>query len=78
MLAPTLIGIFFAVLVNHAFGSSNEEIYIHTRSDGKLFNLARLKFVICCLLTMLPSQLQNLVTALADVCIDLNLTIRLN
>ena len=43
VLAPTLFGIFFACLLKHAFGSSTEGIYLHTRSDGKLFNLARLK-----------------------------------
>jgi Reverse transcriptase (RNA-dependent DNA polymerase) len=42
-LAPSLFGIFFSVLHNHAFGSSNEGIYIHIWLDGKLFNLARLK-----------------------------------
>ena len=57
VLAPTLFGIFFALRMRHAFGSSSEGIYLHTRSDGmfssythltasidgKLFNLARLK-----------------------------------
>ncbi|XP_035663411.1 uncharacterized protein LOC118407100 [Branchiostoma floridae] len=43
VLAPTLFGIFFAVMLKHAFGSSAEGVYLHTRSDGKLFNLARLK-----------------------------------
>jgi Reverse transcriptase (RNA-dependent DNA polymerase) len=41
VLAPTLFGIFFSILLNHAFGSSNKGIYI--RSDGKLFKLVRLK-----------------------------------
>ena len=40
VLAPTLFGIFFAPLLKHAFGSSTEGMYLHTRSDGKLFNLA--------------------------------------
>ena len=43
VLAPTLFGIFFAVLLKQAFGQSTEGIYLHTRSDGKLFNLSRLK-----------------------------------
>jgi len=43
VLAPTLFGIFFAVLLKHAFGTSTEGVYLHTRSDGRLFNLARLK-----------------------------------
>ena len=63
VLAPTLFGIFFAMLLKHAFGTSREGIYLGTRSDGRLFNLARLRaktkvreaLIIsetCCLLTM--------------------------
>ena len=40
--APTLFGIFLLHAVIFFFGDSNEGIYLHTRSDGKLFNLARL------------------------------------
>ena len=43
VLAPTLFGILFALLLKHAFGTSREGIYLRTRSDGRLFNLARLK-----------------------------------
>ena len=43
VLAPTFFGIFFSVLLKHAFRSSSKGIYLRTRSDGKLFNLARLK-----------------------------------
>ena len=43
VLAPTLFGIFFALLLKHAFGKSKEGIFIHTRSDAKLFNPSRLK-----------------------------------
>ena len=43
VLAPTLFGIFFALLLRHAFGTAQEGIYLRTRSDGRLFNLARLK-----------------------------------
>ena len=43
VLAPTLFGIFFSMLLNFAFGGSEEGIHLHTRSDGKLFNLSRLK-----------------------------------
>ena len=43
VLAPTLFGIFFALLLNHALGTSNEGIYLHTRSDGRLSNIARLR-----------------------------------
>ena len=41
--APTLFGIFFSKLLKHAFGKATEGIYLHSRSDGKLFNLAHLK-----------------------------------
>jgi hypothetical protein len=43
VLAPTLYGIFFAMLLKHAFGASTEGIYLRTRSDGNLFNLSRFK-----------------------------------
>ena len=43
VLAPTLFGIFFALLLRHAFGTAQEGIYLQTRSDGSLFNLACLK-----------------------------------
>ena len=35
--------VYFAVMLKHAFGASTEGIYLHTRSDGKLFNVSRLK-----------------------------------
>lgn len=43
VLAPTLFGIFFSLLLNFAFRESTEGVHLHTRSDGKLFNLARLR-----------------------------------
>ena len=43
VLVPTLFGIFFSLLLKHAFGTSTEGVYLHTRSDGQLFNLARLR-----------------------------------
>ena len=43
VLAPTLFGIFFSMLLHYAFNDSTEGIYLRTRSDGSLFNLARLK-----------------------------------
>ena len=36
VLAPTLFGIFFSLL-SHAFRSSSDGVYLHTRTDGKLF-----------------------------------------
>ena len=43
VLAPTLFGIFFTLLLRHAFGTAQEGIYLLTRSDSSLFNLACLK-----------------------------------
>ncbi|KAG6929473.1 hypothetical protein G0U57_005561, partial [Chelydra serpentina] len=42
VLAPTLFGGIFAALLKCAFGNSTEGVYLHTQSDGRLFNLARL------------------------------------
>ena len=41
VLAPTLFGIYFSLLLKHAFGTLTEGVYMHTRSDGKLYNIAR-------------------------------------
>ena len=41
VLAPTLFGIFFGLLLKHAFDTTTEGIYRRTRSDGRLFNLSR-------------------------------------
>jgi hypothetical protein len=43
VLAPTLFGIFFAMLFRHAFKGATDGVYLHSRSDGKLFNISRLK-----------------------------------
>ena len=43
VLAPTLFGIFFSLVLSHAFKSSCDGVHLYTRSDGKLFNLARLR-----------------------------------
>ena len=44
VLAPILFSIFvFALLLKHAFGDATAEVYLRTRSDARLFNLARLK-----------------------------------
>ena len=45
VLAPTLFGIFLSVLLQYAFNTHEDEdsVYLHTRSDGKLFNLAHLR-----------------------------------
>lgn len=43
VLAPNLFGIFFSLLLSYAFGSSTDGVYLHTRSDRKLFSLVRLR-----------------------------------
>ncbi|XP_047485900.1 uncharacterized protein LOC125036983 [Penaeus chinensis] len=43
VLALTLFGIFFALVLRHAFSASQDGIYLRTRSDSRLFNLARLR-----------------------------------
>ena len=43
VLAPTLFSIIFGLLLKHAFDTTTEGFYLRTRSDGRLFNLARLR-----------------------------------
>ena len=43
VLAPTLFSIFFGMLLKHAFDTTTEGIYLRTQSDGRLFNLTRLR-----------------------------------
>ncbi|GAA6071721.1 uncharacterized protein LOC117871822, partial [Tachysurus ichikawai] len=43
VLAQTLFAIFFSMLLQYAFKDCSEGVYIHTRTDGKLFNIARLR-----------------------------------
>ncbi|CAG9138444.1 unnamed protein product [Plutella xylostella] len=43
VLAPTLFGIFFSALLSAAFDGSEEGVHLHTRHDGKLFNINLLK-----------------------------------
>ena len=39
VLAPTRFGIFFSLMLTYTFGTASDGIYLHTRHDGKLFNL---------------------------------------
>ena len=92
VLASTLFGIFFAVLLKHAFGSATEGIYLRTRSDGKLFNLSRLraktKVLLKCLRDFLfaddaaitahsADELKQLINRFSDACRAFRLTISL-
>jgi len=92
VLAPTLFGIFFSLLLRHAFRSSDEGVYIHTRSSGSLFNLARLKAKTktrCVLIRELlfaddaalaahsEDDLQSMVHLFSTACKDFGLTISL-
>ena len=43
VLAPTIFGIFFSLMLTYAFGTASDGIYLHTRHDGKLFDLKRLR-----------------------------------
>ena len=43
VLTPTLFSIFFSLMLSYAFGPSTKGVYFHTRTDGKLFNVARLR-----------------------------------
>ena len=42
VIAPTLFGIFSSLLLSYSFDSSTDGVYLHTSTEGKLFNLARL------------------------------------
>src|SRR6201996_3765554 len=90
VLAPTLFSIFFAVLLKHAFGSATEGMYLRTRSDGKLFNLSRLKaktkvqskclrdFLFAddaAITTHSAAELQQLMNRFGSACKDFGLTI---
>ena len=43
VLAPTLFGIFFSMLLQYAFADCEDGVYVRTKQDGKLFNIARLR-----------------------------------
>ena len=92
LLAPILFGIFFSLLLKQAFGTAEEGIYLHTRTDGKLFNPSRLKAKTKVKKTIIrdilfahdaaiaahsPSQLQSLMDRFANACTDFGLTVSL-
>ena len=92
VLAPTLFGIFFSMLLQYAFDDCTEGICIRTRADGKLFNIARLraktkvrKVLIremlyaddAALTSHTEAGLQELVSRLSSACREFGLTISL-
>ena len=91
-LAPTLFGIFFSMLLQYAFVDCTEVVYVWTRSDGKLFNIARLRaktkaYVVfirellfaddAALTSHSEEGLQHLVDKLSHACKEFGLTISL-
>ena len=43
VLAATLFCIYFSLLLSYAFKGTEDDIHLYTRSDGKLFNMRRLR-----------------------------------
>ena len=92
VLAPTLFNIFFSVHLKHAFRSADEGILLRTRSDGKLFNPARLRTKTTVRKVMLRDflsaddaalvahsvqKIQNLLDRFSNACEDFSLSISL-
>jgi len=90
VLAPTLYGIFFSLLLSYAFRDSQDGIFLHTRSNGSLFNLSRLKAKTKirrilvremlfaddeALCAHSEEALQRLITCFAEACTEFGLTI---
>ena len=92
ILTPTLLGIFFAVMLKYAFCHATERIYLPTRTDGKLFKRSRLtvktKVQLKCMCDFLyandaavtahsAEDLQQLMTRFSNACQDFGITIGL-
>ena len=92
VLAPTLFGIFFSLLLCYAFRDSEDGVFLHSRSDGGLFNLARLRAKTkvrrvliremlfaddAGLAAHTEEALQRLIDRFADACCEFGLTISL-
>ena len=92
VLAPTLFGIFFSVVLNHAFRNNEYGVYLHSRSDGRLFNIRRLKAETkirhvlirellfaddAAIVAHSQADLQQLINSLAKSCDQFGLTISL-
>lgn len=92
VLAPTPFGIFFSMLLTCAFNNNEDKVYLHTRSDSKPLNLARLRAKTkvrtvtikealfaddAALATHTEEVLQRLIERFANPCHGLGLTISL-
>ena len=92
VLAPTLYGSFFGLLLKHASDTTTEGIYLRTRSDGRLFNLARLRAKTkvrevlirdmlladdAAVVAHTQEELQSLMDFFSQACKDFGLTISL-
>ena len=92
ILAPTLLAIFFSVILREAKVDLQDGIYIRVRTDGRVFNLRRLMAHTktsgelindllyaedCALLAHTEEALQPIVTCFAQAATAFGLTIRL-
>ena len=77
MLAPTLFNIFFSVLLNHAFKSSEEGILIRSRSDGNPSIRDLLFADDVALVAHSAEKLQLLLNQFSDACEAFRLAISL-
>ena len=93
VLAPTLFGISFGLLLKNAFDTTTEGIiYLRTRSNGRLFNLARLRAKTkvrevlirdmlfadaAAVVAHTQDDLQSLMDCFSQACKDFGLTISL-
>ena len=92
VLAPILFGIFLSMLLSHAYHSISDGVYLHTRSDGNLFSLTRLRFKTkvrtiliremlfaddAALVAHTEDALQRMASQFSDACKQFGLTISL-
>lgn len=92
VLAPTLFGFFFSLVLKHAFGTLTKGVHMNTRSDDKLYNIARLRAKTKVRKTTIRDMLfaddaavaahteydlQQLMDQLSHACCDFGLTISL-
>ena len=90
--SPNALGIFFSLLLRHAFGTASEGICQQTKSDGRLFNLGRLRAKTkvrealirdmlftddAAVTTLTQQELQALIDSFSQSCKELGLTISL-